>query len=101
MDDIEVVRCGEGDDEVTAGFFGVTVFGGEGDDTLEGGDDNDELFGEGGDDSIVGGFGEDSLFGGVGADFINAVDLVEDFIDGGDDVDVALFDFVDTVINVP
>lgn len=104
MSDIEVVKCGAGDDEVTASddpLKPVTVFGGDGKDTLRGGPANDVLMGEGDNDSIIGGDGNDFLFGGDGDDRFNSIDLIPDTVNGGAGNDDAInSDFVDTLIGI-
>jgi len=65
-----------------------------------GGGDDDFLFGQGGDDRIIGGTGFDRLIGSIGADtFVfelgGGLDLVFDFENGTDLLDVTFFGFDD------
>ena len=76
------------------------VKAGGGNDTIIGGDGDDFLFGQAGDDRIIGGTGLDRLIGSTGADtFVfepgGGTDLIFDFEDGTDLLDVALFGFDD------
>lgn len=62
---------GEGGDDVLSGSGGKDrLFGGDGDDWLYGGNHNDTLYGETGMDVLTGNGGADWLFGGEGADLI-------------------------------
>ncbi len=86
--DVENVVGGSGDDTIESpGIQGVVanIFnGGKGHDTLIGGD---------GDDTLVGGGGVDTLRGDAGNDTLDASgDSTDDFIDGGDDFDLAIVD---------
>lgn len=72
--------------------------GGRGHDELEGGAGNDRLYGGAGRDTLEGGAGDDTLVGGRGADvfefdFGDGQDVVRDFEDGLDRIDVTDFDF--------
>ncbi|CAM3784806.1 retention module-containing protein [Ectopseudomonas alcaliphila] len=78
--------------------LGASVPGVGGNDTLEGGAGNDWLFGQGGDDILIGGAGNDVLFGGSGNDtFVwnagdrggNYHDIVKDFGNGEDTLDLS------------
>jgi T1SS-143 domain-containing protein len=78
--------------------LGASVPGVGGNDTLEGGAGNDWLFGQGGDDILIGGAGNDVLFGGSGNDtFVwnagdrggNYHDIVKDFGNGADKLDLS------------
>ena len=57
----DVIRGGEGDDE---------IHGGAGNDLIRGGRDDDQLYGDAGDDVIKGGSGDDVLIGGAGDDVL-------------------------------
>ncbi len=70
-----LINGNAGDDEISSGGFGDTLFGGVGNDTLSAG---------GGDDILAGGAGVDVLYGGNGNDFYivadgDASDVIEDF----------------------
>jgi Ca2+-binding RTX toxin-like protein len=87
----ETYGLGAGEDIVKAGG---------GNDTIIGGDGDDFLFGQAGDDRIIGGTGLYRLIGSTGADtFVfepgGGTDLIFDFEDGTDLLDVALFGFDD------
>jgi Ca2+-binding RTX toxin-like protein len=87
------------------------VTGLDGDDTLDGGWGNDEIRGDAGDDLLFGGYGDDLLVGGAGADTLvggdgadvfrlgigdsgtgAAADLIADFAQGQDRVDLFALD---------
>lgn len=69
-----------GDGDLT--FFGLTfkrpsddvMRGGDGNDQIYGNDGNDRLFGDQGDDFLDGGLGNDTLTGGAGADLLQGED---------------------------
>ena len=76
-----------------------TVTGGTGNDTVTGGNAGDTLSGGGGTDTLAGGAGQDTLTGDAGADVfsftvansqgaINLADLITDFADGVDIIDI-------------
>jgi Ca2+-binding RTX toxin-like protein len=74
---LDILRGGDGDDQLDAGAgddvldggAGVdTLFAGTGNDLLSGGDGNDQLVGGGGDDQLGGGTGDDTLLGEAGND---------------------------------
>ncbi|SFW43728.1 T1SS-143 domain-containing protein/type I secretion C-terminal target domain (VC_A0849 subclass) [Pseudomonas sp. NFACC19-2] len=78
--------------------LGASVPGVGGNDRLEGGAGNDWLFGQGGDDILIGGTGNDVLVGGSGNDtFVwnagdrggNYHDIVKDFGNGADKLDLS------------
>ena len=86
---------GSGDDVVRGGGGADSIEGGIFHDRLGGGAGNDTLRGDGGDDTLHGGAGDDLLTGGDGADdFVirkgMGHDLVTDFTDGVDQVDVRM-----------
>ena len=103
------VSLGAEDDEFYGGRGGDYAFGGsgndklsgnKGDDTLEGFDGDDILIGGIGNDTLTGGVGRDRLTGGVGADRFTFVqsgghDIVHDFSDGEDVLDVSAFGLAD------
>ncbi len=85
----ETYNLGDGQDVVRAGG---------GNDVILGGGGNDTLVGHGGDDRIQGGAGTDKIVGSSGADvFIFApgseIDIVFDFENGIDLIDVSAFNF--------
>jgi Ca2+-binding RTX toxin-like protein len=90
------------DDIIDVGAGSDSVRGGAGDDTILGGAGRDTLLGEFGIDSIEGGLGRDILFGGAGADLFVFVgvtdstsanrDLIKDFEDGLDRIDLRQID---------
>ena len=90
------------DDIIDVGAGSDSAAGGSGDDTLLGGTGNDTLLGEFGIDSIEGGLGRDILIGGAGADLFVFVgvtdsaganrDLIKDFEDGLDRIDLRQLD---------
>jgi len=77
-----------------------TLFGGDGNDILYGGAGDDTLFGDAGDDHLYGGAGNDTLWGGAGDDVFYwligdagtvaapAHDVVKDFGNGNDKLDL-------------
>lgn len=74
------------------------LFGGTGNDTLTGGGGNDRLFGDAGNDRLVGGANADTLYGGAGndvfvlerqSDYPYNSDVVADFTQGQDKIDVS------------
>lgn len=108
---------------LTAGAGVDVVFGGGGDDEIHGGaqldfliggDDNDTIFGEGGVDFLIGGNGADRLIGGQGGDFhygglgadtfvfdaqtAAARDMIMDFQDGIDTIEIAGVTFGNLII---
>jgi serralysin len=94
----DFVFAGSGNDIVLGGTGRDRVFGSFGNDTINGDAGNDQLFGDNGIDMINGGSGNDRLEGGRGADIFvfaegNDRDLIIDFKNGTDKVDVSEFDF--------
>ncbi|MGK7959359.1 M10 family metallopeptidase C-terminal domain-containing protein, partial [Crocosphaera sp.] len=76
------------------------LFGSLGNDTILGNSGDDRLFGDQGNDLLRGGLGSDSLFGGEGNDLFvleyfdnfsstNNLDIVADFVQGEDKIDVS------------
>ena len=97
------VRGGAGSDQVFGGLGEDLVKGDDGDDTVRGGSGNDEVYGgigtdllrgDAGDDLLRGEVGDDTLYGDSGADLFvfenvnNGADIVRDFVDGIDKLDV-------------
>ncbi|WP_163271099.1 M10 family metallopeptidase [Chelativorans alearense] len=74
------------------------INGGAGNDRLYGGSGNDRLYGSGGNDTLIGGAGSELLVGGAGADIYvfrkesnslpSAHDRINDFVSGGDTIDL-------------
>jgi serralysin len=101
-DDNDKMYGGAGDD---------TMHGGRGDDLVNGAKDNDLLFGDYGNDTLRGSSGDDTLSGGDGADRLAGgsgadvfvftsydsyeLDVITDFSDGEDLVDMSAFSFSD------
>lgn len=89
----DTLRGGNGDDD---------LIGTNGDDRLEGGSGNDTLSGDAGNDILIGGTGADHLSGGDGTDIfrflspkdspLDAADLITDFLDAGDRIDLSAID---------
>ena len=91
---------GLGNDTLNGGAGDDRLFGEQGNDTLNGGAEDDRLFGEQGNDRLVGGLGNDAFIGGAGNDtivlessntdvFSRNVDVVTDFVQGQDKIDVS------------
>ncbi len=95
--DVERVRGGTGDDELTAGPSRSRLVGGGGADVLVGGAGNDKLEGHAGDDDLDGAGGNDELFGGDNADALSAVDGRRDRVVCGPAVDVSTTEPADVV----
>ncbi len=114
----DVLKGGEGNDELHGGAGKDTLkggagidqlFGGEAKDVLKGGAGDDYLSGQSGDDVLRGGSGDDILdggsdddimIGGQGADMFffaenDGSDVIEDFEDGTDLLDLRGFNFTD------
>jgi VCBS repeat-containing protein len=104
----DLLEGGSGLDTLLGGTGDDTLGGGRGDDDLRGEDDHDVLKGDSGNDTLTGGRGADTLFGGEGSDtFVyalvsnsttklsagNGVDMVGDFEDGLDRIDLSLLTF--------
>lgn len=89
----DMVGGGAGNDSLFGGTDGDLLTGGAGNDTLSGEAGQDWLRGGDGNDILIGGADLDVLTGGAGADIFTATrgmggDLVEDFTDGVDRIDV-------------
>jgi len=81
-----------GDDILNGGEGNDILFGQGGNDTLNGGDGNDILIGGSGDDTLTGGFGDDVFqwnFGEQGTSETPANDIVTDFGNGNDVLDIS------------
>jgi Ca2+-binding RTX toxin-like protein len=75
--DVETVKGGTADDDITGSSGDNTLFGGAGDDTLAGGDGVDILNGDAGDDTFDEGMatsGGDTFNGGAGSDTVTYTD---------------------------
>ena len=102
-------QAGEGDnvhatiDNLVGGTANDVVSGNALANRISGLAGNDQLRGHTGNDTVIGGAGADRLFGEAGNDALNLVDGVSanDRGDGGLDIDSAVQDAGDTVINVP
>ena len=91
-----------GHDEIDAGDGNDYVEGGNGRDLIFGGDGDDVLKGEGSLDTLIGDAGDDTLWGGDGRDtfvFSDTIDggrdLIKDWQDGLDKLDLTDFGFTD------
>ena len=94
----DTLNGGNGNDHVDGSFGDDRLYGAAGNDILLGGFGNDRLKGNQGDDVLNGGGGKDVLFGGTGADVFvfhhrSAVDIVVDWQDGADRIDLTDFGF--------
>ncbi len=79
----EVIKGGEGDDEVTGSDDDETLIGNGGDDVISGGDGADTLYGGAGNDVIADGAGADCVLAGTGDDIVQAAaDGTNDIYDG-------------------
>ena len=94
----DVLWSNDGNDIINAGGGNDSVIGGRGHDILRGEAGDDELKGFDGDDTLIGGIGADTLIGGEGVDIfsfknlsdstISETDIIEDFIQGEDQIDL-------------
>lgn len=86
-----------GDDYINGNAEVDIISGGDGNDTLRGGMNNDILSGDAGNDTIYGDFGADTITGGAGADYFvlangrggdsaTTTDIVTDYTDGEDKI---------------
>lgn len=97
-DDI-LVGTGRGD--VLDGDLGADrIYGRGGNDEIDGGQESDVLFGGAGRDVMWGGSWPDRIEGGAGDDSLFAADSQQDTVNGGDGIDRAETDDVDSVSNV-
>ncbi|MCP5073640.1 MAG: hypothetical protein GY947_10155 [Rhodobacteraceae bacterium] len=93
-----------GNDQIWGGADNDRLKGGSGSDDLFGGADNDKLIGGSGGDQLTGGAGRDVLKGGYDADVFHFIstgdsgtsgatrDLINDFAQGVDSIDLSLID---------
>ena len=87
-----------GNDKIEGGNGNDLAFGGTGNDDMVGGAGNDVLYGDAGNDIVEGGTGNDRMYGGLGLDtfvfeIAGARDIVADFKDGEDRIDLTAYDF--------
>ncbi|HYN39719.1 MAG TPA: hypothetical protein VES39_10755, partial [Rhodospirillales bacterium] len=92
-------------DDVIGGDAGANWLAGrDNNDTIVGGDGTDTMLGGAGDDRLDGGAGSDWLLGGAGADVFrfapqavaaDDIDIIADFTDGEDRIDLQAFEFAD------
>jgi Ca2+-binding RTX toxin-like protein len=106
------ISGGDGNDILIGGAKENILDGGAGDDTLTGGDDKNVLDGGAGNDTLTGGLKEDTLTAGTGNDTLTGGDLkdnfvfelgfetdvVTDFQDDSDLIDLRAFGNKDTVL---
>ena len=76
----EVIKAGEGADEISGGAASESIFGNGGDDVISGGSGNDTLSGGAGNDVIADGEGADCVLAGTGDDIVLAA------ADGSNDI---------------
>ncbi len=86
--DIEQLRGGTGNDVLSGGANGDTIWGGNGNDIIDGAGGVDYLYGGEGTDTISGNSGDDVIFGEAGADNLGGNDG-DDAISCGGDNDTA------------
>jgi Ca2+-binding RTX toxin-like protein len=95
-----------GDDTIYGGTGADYIEGGNGRDFLSGGDHDDVLRGDASLDTLDGGQGDDTLYGGIGRDtfvFQNGDagrDVIKDWEDGSDWLDLTSFGFGDFATEV-
>lgn len=106
LDGIDTLNGDAGDDRIYGGNQVDNLLGDDGDDALFGGLGNDTMSGGDGDDTLTGGAGRDQQAGGTGADqFVlanlghtgttsAAADLITDFIQGDDRIDLSRLDAI-------
>ena len=99
----DLLKGGQGADVLKGGYDDDKLFGGRGADVLEGGYGEDVLDGGRGKDVLDGGPGKDVLIGGSGHDVFRfspgdaGTDLILDFDDGTDSIDLTAFDGVNSM----
>lgn len=89
-----MIRAGAGNDK---------LYGGEGDDKLLGQAGNDRIIAHEGNDVLNGGSGNDTMTGGEGADifvFNGGRDIVTDFENGDDRIDVSYYNSFDSYADI-
>ncbi|UXN66058.1 cadherin-like domain-containing protein (plasmid) [Phyllobacterium sp. A18/5-2] len=80
VSNFEVIKTGEGADEISGSTASESIFGNGGNDTISGGSGSDTLSGGAGNDVIADGEGSDCVEGGSGDDIVQAA------ADGSDDI---------------
>ncbi|WP_133126115.1 VWA domain-containing protein, partial [Vibrio sp. 10N.286.49.B3] len=102
----DLAHGGAGDDTIFGEEGTDIIFGSSGDDKLDGGEGDDGLRGGTGDDVLIGGAGDDILIGGLGDDILtggdddnlfkwvdasldDGTDVITDFTDGEDKIDLS------------
>jgi Ca2+-binding RTX toxin-like protein len=76
----EVIKSGDGDDEINGSDVAENIFGNDGDDVIAGAGGADALYGGAGNDVIADGAGCDTVMAGTGDDIVQAA------ADGSDDI---------------
>ena len=94
----DLIRGRGGNDEFEGNGGNDTIYGDSGNDEIDGGAGKDLLWGGAGNDRLDGGAGNDRLWGGAGRDLFefergDGRDVIEDFQDGLDRIDLDDFDF--------
>lgn len=97
-DDVDTLKGGNQNDKLFGGNGADDLAGNGGADLLKGEAGSDVLVGGSGADRLVGGKGKDTLTGGKGKDVLvfakqDGVDLVTDYQDGKDKIDLKAFNF--------
>lgn len=92
----------DGDDFIFGDVSDNILSGGAGDDRIDGGAGSDQIYGGDGDDwlrsgrrAFVGEAQVDYLFGGAGNDILEITGSGSTHLDGGEDIDTLLLDFID------
>lgn len=98
---VEWLRGSKGNDLLGGDDGANRIRGAAGADTIEGRGGNDTIYGGGGRDVLLGQGGDDILYGRGGADIFvfapgDGVDVVKDFQDNRDRLDLTAFGFADT-----
>ena len=88
----DTIGGGDDDDDIRGDDGDDTIAGGEGHDAIRGYGGSDALYGGAGDDDIRGHGGQDALYGGIGDDTLGGCDGTADTLDGGPDIDGAVYD---------
>ncbi|BDG70132.1 calcium-binding protein [Roseomonas fluvialis] len=102
----DALHGGSGNDDLRSSEGNDALFGDAGNDWLRGEADHDQLWGGSGADTLIGGAGQDTLTGGSGADSftfwretdsqMQARDVIRDFEQGIDRIDLSLIDARDS-----